>query len=217
MRKWVAEFIGTAFLLCTVVGSGIMGQNLSEGNLGLALWANSLATGAALVVLILIFAPISGAHFNPVVTLCALITKKINSKAATGYVVAQVLGAFAGVMVAHLMFGYPALMISQHVRTGSSQGLSEVVATFGLLAVIQGCKHHTTPIVASAVGAYIMAAYWFTSSTSFANPAVTLARAFTDTFAGIHPSGVLAFVVAQTLGALAATFVFKWFDQEVVQ
>lgn len=210
-RRLVAELMGTAFLLAVVVGSGIMGETLAGGNVGIALLANSLATGAGLFALILIFAPISGAHFNPVVSLYAAMEKHISWREAGLYVVVQVIGAVLGVVAAHLMFAAPIVELSQHVRTGGSQWWSEFVATFGLLAVIistSRSNHGTTP---AAVAAYITAAYWFTASTSFANPAVTLARTLTDTFAGIRPCDSLGFIVMQIVGAVVAVLVFRWF------
>jgi glycerol uptake facilitator-like aquaporin len=210
-RKLTAEALGTAFLLATVVGSGIMGERLAGGNVAVALLANALATGAALVALILTFGPISGAHFNPVVTLADASQGGISWSLVPAYVLAQVFGAFVGVAVAHLMFEEPALFFaSQHVRAGGSQLLSEFVATFGLMAVIWGCVRRRPGTVPFAVGGYITAAYWFTSSTSFANPAVTLARAASDTFAGIRPMDAPGFIVAQLLGGAAATLLFRW-------
>jgi glycerol uptake facilitator-like aquaporin len=206
----VAEAVGTALLLATVVGSGIMGERLAVGNVALALLANTLATGAGLVALILTFGPISGAHFNPAVTLTDAWQGGIAWRDALGYVVAQLAGAFAGVAAAHGMFGEPIFTASRHVRSGGAQALSELIATFGLLAVIWGCSRRRPSAVPFAVGAYITAAYWFTASTSFANPAVTLARAATDTFAGIRPADVPAFVAAQLVGAAAATLLFRW-------
>ena len=209
-RKLVGETIGTAFLLATVIGSGIMGDRLSGGNVAIALLANTIATGAALVALILTFGPVSGAHFNPVVTLADAALGGLSWKLVPGYIVAQIGGAFGGVAVAHVMFGEAIISVSTHVRSGSAQFVSEVVATFGLLSVIWGCVRHRSSAVPFAVGAYITAAYWFTSSTSFANPAVTLARGFSNTFAGIRPVDVPAFVGAQLLGAGAATALFRW-------
>ncbi len=211
-RRFVAELLGTAFLLCAVVGSGIMGEKLAGGNVALALLANSLATGAALIVLILIFAPISGAHFNPAVTLSMALEGRLSRIEVTTYLLAQIMGSFLGVWCAHLMFGHPILMISQHARGGASQWFSEWIATLGLLAVIHGCKRYSTPIIAFAVGGYITSAYWFTASTSFANPAVTIARATTNTFAGIRPADVLPFIIAQIFGAFVATCLFQWFE-----
>jgi glycerol uptake facilitator-like aquaporin len=211
LRKLVAEGLGTALLLATVVGSGIMGEKLAGGNVAIALLANTMATGAGLVALILTFGPISGAHFNPAVTLADASQGGVAWREVPGYIVAQVLGAFAGVAVAHFMFEQPALFFaSKHVRSGAAQLVSELVATFGLLAVIWGCARRRPGLVPFAVGAYIMAAYWFTSSTSFANPAVTLARAASDTFAGIRPADAPGFVIAQLIGAAAATALFRW-------
>ena len=209
-RRLAAEGIGTALLLATVVGSGIMGERLSGGNVAIALLANTLATGAALVALILTFGPISGAHFNPAVTIADASQGGIAWKHVPGYVMAQVVGAIVGVGLADLMFELPAFSLSRHVRSGPSQWLSEFVATFGLLSVIWGCARLRSAAVPFAVAAYITAAYWFTASTSFANPAVTLARSLTDTFAGIRPLDVPGFAVAQLLGAMAATALFRW-------
>lgn len=210
-RKLTAEAVGTGFLLATVVGSGIMGERLAGGNVAVALLANTLATGAVLVALILTFGPISGAHFNPAVTIADATQGGLRWNEVPGYVLAQTAGAFIGVGVAHLMFEERDLFFaSQHARTGLSQWVSEFVASFGLLSVIWGCSRRRPGIVAFAVGGYITAAYWFTSSTSFANPAVTLARSASDTFAGIRPVDVLGFVAAQLLGAGAATLLFRW-------
>lgn len=209
-RRVVAEGLGTAFLLAAVVGSGIMGQKLASGNIAIVLLANTLATGAALMTLIFTFGPISGAHFNPAVTLADASQGGISWSDVPAYIGAQVLGAFIGVGVAHLMFGKALIEVSQQARAGSGQLLSEFVATFGLLSVIWGCARLRSTIVPVAVGLYITAAYWFTASTSFANPAVTLARGFTDTFAGIRPIDTPGFIVAQLLGAFAATFLFRW-------
>lgn len=211
LRKLVAEGLGSALLLATVVGSGIMGEKLAGGNVAIALLANTLATGAALVALILTFGPISGAHFNPAVTLADASQAGLPWREVPGYLLAQVVGAFAGVALAHVMFQQPALFFaSQHERSGASQLVSEFVATFGLLSVIWGCVRRRPSAVPFAVGAYITAAYWFTSSTSFANPAVTLARAASDTFAGIRPADAPGFIVAQLLGAAASTALFRW-------
>jgi len=210
MRRLVSELVGTALLLAVVVGSGIMGERLASGNVAIALLANTLATGAGLVALILTFGPVSGAHFNPVVTVADAALGGLAWKDAPLYVVAQCAGAMGGVILAHAMFGLPLLQSSVHVRAGAAQITSEVVATFGLLAVIWGTARRRSSVVPFAVGAYITAAYWFTASTSFANPAVTLARAFTDTFAGIRLADVPAFVVAQIVGAAAATALFAW-------
>ena len=209
-RRAVGEGIGTAMLLAAVVGSGIMGERLAGGNVAIALLANSLATGAALAAIILTFGPISGAHLNPVVTGVEMLAGRLSRSDARAYVVAQLIGAFAGVAIAHLMFAEPVFSASGHARAGASQFLSEVVATFGLVAVIESVGRSRTAAVPFAVAAYIMAAYWFTASTSFANPAVTLARSASDTFAGIRPADVPAFVLAQVAGAVAANYVMRW-------
>jgi glycerol uptake facilitator-like aquaporin len=209
-RALVAEFVGTALLLAAVVGSGIMGERLANGNVAIALLANTLATGAALVALILTFGPISGAHFNPAVSLADASQGGVTWSRAGGYVVVQVLGAMVGVAVADAMFGEPVYAWSQHTRSGFPQILSETVATFGLLSVIWGCVRRRPDAVPFAVGAYITGAYWFTASTSFANPAVTLARALTNTFAGIRPADVPGFLAGQAVGATAATALFHW-------
>ncbi len=210
-RRVTAEAVGTGLLLAAVVGSGIMGERLSGGSVGLALLANTLATGAALVALILTFGPLSGAHFNPAVTLSAAAEHGLPWREVPPYAMAQLAGAVAGVAIADLMFDLPAFSLSQHARQGPSQLLSECVATFGLLSVIWGCSRlHSPSVVAVAVGTYITAAYWFTASTSFANPAVTIARSLTDTFAGIRPVDVPGFVVAQLVGAAAGTALFRW-------
>lgn len=209
-RRATAELLGTAFLLAAVVGSGIMGERLSGGNMGLALLANTIATGAALVALILTFGPISGAHFNPAVTLSNAYQGRLQWREVAPYILAQIAGAFVGVAAANVMFEEPIYFASRHVRQGGSQLLSEFIATFGLLVVIWGCARRRSEAVPFAVGGYITAAYWFTSSTSFANPAVTLARAASDTFAGIRPQDVPSFVAAQLLGAAAATLLFRW-------
>jgi glycerol uptake facilitator-like aquaporin len=210
-RRVVAEAAGTTFLLAAVVGSGIMGERLAGGNVAIALLANTIATGAALVALILAFGPISGGHFNPAVTLADASQGGLAWREVPAYVVAQIVGAFAGVAAAHLMFSEPVFFASRHVRAGGAQLFSEFVATFGLLAVIWGCaKLRSVTAVPFAVGAYITAAYWFTASTSFANPAVTLARAASDTFAGIRPADAPGFIVAQLAGAAAATALFRW-------
>ena len=210
VRKLVAEGLGTAFLLAIVVGSGIMGERLAGGNDAIALLANSIATGAGLVVLILTFGPISGAHFNPVVTLVALLRKELSLRLALGYVVTQIVGAYAGVASAHLMFDLPAYTLSTHARHGIGQWWSEFIATFGLLLVILSCVRHRPTAVPFAVAAYITSAYWFTASTSFANPAVTLARAVTNTFSGIYPGDVVGFVMAQIVGAVTSFWLFVW-------
>ncbi len=199
-RRWCAEFLGTAFLLTAVVGSGIMGERLSGGNVAIALLANSIATGAALVALILMFGPVSGAHFNPVVTIMDAFSGGLARGDVAAYCLAQLAGAAAGTINAHIMFGLPAVTLSTHARTGAAQFYSEVVATFGLIAVISLCSGLRPTGIPMAVGAYIAGAYWFTSSTSFANPAVTVARCITDTFAGIRPRDVPGFVLAQTPG-----------------
>jgi glycerol uptake facilitator-like aquaporin len=210
IRRAATEALGTAFLLMAVVGSGIMAERLAGGNVALSLLANSLATGAALIALILALAPISGAHFNPAVTLADAMTGGLRWCEVPAYWGAQTLGAFAGVASAHLMFGLPLFSASQHVRAGGSLAWSEFVATFGLLVVIWGCVRAQPSAVPFAVGAYIMGAYWFTGSTSFANPAVTLARAVSDTFAGIRPADVPLFVLAQFTAAVIAAFAFRW-------
>ena len=210
LRRAVAEFLGMLFLLATVVGSGIMAEKLAAGNAALALLANTIATGAALVALILAFGPISGAHLNPVVTLADAWQGGIAWRDTPVYIAAQFAGAFAGVATAHLMFGLTLFTASTHVRSGQAQIFSEFIATFGLLSVIWGCARHRPDKVSFAVGAYITAAYWFTASTSFANPAVTLARSASNTFAGIRPADTTGFVIAQLAGASAATLVFRW-------
>jgi glycerol uptake facilitator-like aquaporin len=209
-RRIAAEAVGTAFLLAAVVGSGIMGERLAGGNVAITLLANTLATGAMLVTLILTFGPISGAHFNPAVTLADASQGGLPWREVSGYVVAQMAGAFAGVAAAHLMFGEAVFSASRHVRAGSAQLFSEFVATFGLICVIWGCARLRSSAVPFAVGAYITGAYWFTASTSFANPAVTLARSASDTFAGIRPIDAPGFIVAQLAGAAGATFLFRW-------
>ena len=197
-------------LLAAVVGSGIMGERLAGGNVAIALLANTVATGAALVALIVTFGPISGAHFNPAVTVADASQGGLAWSAVPVYVVAQVVGAFAGVAIAHVMFGEPLFTASRHARDGLPQLVSEFVATFGLLAVIWGCVRSRADMVPFAVAAYITAAYWFTASTSFANPAVTMARAATDTFAGIRPADAPGFIIAQLAGGGAATALFRW-------
>lgn len=214
-RRAAAEALGTGFLLATVVGSGIMGERLSGGNVAIALLASSLATGAALVALILAFGPISGAHFNPAVTLADATQRGLPWREVPVYVAAQLLGALVGVAVAHAMFGEPLLSVSTHVRAGLPQLGSEAVATFGLLSVIWGCARRRADTVPFGVGAYITAAYWFTASTSFANPAVTLARAATDTFAGIRPADAPGFIAAQLAGAIASAVFFGWLAPSV--
>lgn len=209
-KRATAEALGTALLLATVVGSGIMAQELSGGNTALALLANTIATGAALIALILTFGPVSGAHFNPAVTLADALEGGIPWKETPIYIVAQLCGAIAGTIAAHLMFQLPVVSLSRHTRSGPSQIFSEFIATFGLLCVIWGCSRLRSSAVAFAVGCYITAAYWFTASTSFANPAVTIARSLTDTFSGIRPVDVPGFIVGQLLGAIAATLLFRW-------
>ncbi len=209
-RRLVAEGLGTALLLAVVVGSGIMGEQLSGGTAGIALLANSLATGAALVVLILVFGPISGAHFNPVVTLAFALRRDISRADAGAYVGVQMVGALCGVGLAHVMFDMPLYALSAHARSGPGQWTGEFVATFGLIATILLCLRFRAVAVPYAVGLFITAGYWFTSSTSFANPAVTVARALTDSFAGIHPADVPAFLVVQLAAALAAALLAAW-------
>ena len=209
-RRLVAEALGTALLLACVVGSGIMAERLSRGNIAVALLANALATGGGLVALILTFGGISGAHFNPAVSLAALIRQELSGRDAVLYMLVQIAGAFAGVAAAHGMFGEPLFFASQHIRTGPAQYWSEFIATFGLLGVIFGCSRSRPDAVPFAVACYIVGAYWFTASTSFANPAVTLARAATDTFAGIRPLDVPGFIGAQLVGAITATLIFNW-------
>ncbi len=213
--RLASEFLGTAFLVAAVVGSGIMGERLAGGNVAIALLANTLATGSALVALILAFGPISGAHFNPAVTLADATQGGVLWRVVPGYILAQSAGAVAGAFAAHLMFGQDVFQISAHVRSGGSQLFSEFVASFGLLATIWGCSRFRVSAVPFAVGAYITSAYWFTASTSFANPAVTLARCFTSTFAGIRPKDAPGFMVMQFIGALAATALFRWFVPEL--
>jgi glycerol uptake facilitator-like aquaporin len=216
-RRVCAEFVGTAFLVTAVVGSGIMGDRLSGGNVAITLLANSIATGSALVTLIYVFGSISGAHFNPVVSVADAFSGGLSRSDILPYCLAQTVGAIAGTINAHFMFGLPTITWSRHVRTGPVQFYAEVIATFGLTAVISACarlKPHAVPL---AVGTYIVGAYWFTSSTSFANPAVTVARCFTDTFAGIRPHDVAGFVLAQILGASAAFILLRWMLGESVQ
>lgn len=209
-RRLVAEALGSALLLAVVVGSGIMGERLAGGNVAIALLGNTLATGAALVVLIGVFGPISGAHFNPAVTLVAALRRELPVRLALTYPVAQLFGAVLGVWTAHAMFGEPILQVSTKLRVGGDQAFAEVVATFGLLATILGTVRFKPDSTPMAVGLYITAAYWFTASTSFANPAVTVARSLSDTFAGIAPSSVPTFILAQIVGALLAAAVFGW-------
>lgn len=211
-QKLLAELIGTLFLLATVVGSGIMAETLSGGNLALALWANTAATGAILVVLILVFGPISGGHFNPAVTLVFMARGDIDRKTAAAYIAVQIIGAVAGVLLAHAMFDVELWQVSDKVRTGAGQWVSEAVATFGLLMAILGCLRHRADAIPYAVGLYITAAYWFTASTSFANPAVTIARSMTDSFSGIRGDDMPMFIGAQLVGAFLAYFVFWQFS-----
>lgn len=212
-RRLVAEALGTALLLAVVVGSGIMGERLSGGNVAIALLANAIATGAGLYVLITMFGPVSGAHFNPVVTAVAYASRQAGGRDALLYVACQVAGAVLGVWAAHLMFDLSVWQLSQHARTGVAQWWSEVVATFGLLTVILYCVKHRPAAVPAAVACYITAAYWFTASTSFANPAVTLARSLTDTFAGIRPVDVAGFAAAQSVGAVLAYLAYRWMER----
>lgn len=209
-RKLAAEGFGTAMLLATVVGSGIMAEQLAGGNVAVALLGNTIPTGAILVVLIWMFGPLSGAHFNPAVTLAFLIRREIDGRSAALYVTMQVVGAVIGVLVAHLMFELDVVQTSTKARTGASQWFAEGVATFGLVATILGTLHWGTRIVGVAVGLYITAAYWFTASTSFANPAVTIGRTLTDTFSGIQPDHAPAFIAAQCAGAIVAVFLGRW-------
>jgi len=213
LHRSVAEAVGTAFLLAAVVGSGIMAERLAAGNVALALLANAIATGGALYALILAFAPLSGAHFNPLVTLAAASAGALRWRGAGAYLVAQILGAVVGVLLAHLMFDAPLLQVSSHIRGGPGQWTGEFVASFGLIAVIESGKRHFPAALAGAVAAYITAAYWFTSSTSFANPAVTLARALSDSFAGIAPASVPGFILAQLAGAASAVALWRWVDR----
>lgn len=209
-RRLAGEVLGTALLLAIVVGSGIMGERLSGGSVGLALLANTVATGAGLVVLILVFGPISGAHFNPVVTLVSMLRRELDALTALAYVAAQVAGGIAGVLLAHAMFDEAIFQVSMKDRDGTGQFVSEAVATFGLLATIMGCSRARPELTPFAVGLYITSAYWFTASTSFANPAVTIARSMSNTFAGIAPASVPGFIAAQLMGALLALVVFRW-------
>jgi glycerol uptake facilitator-like aquaporin len=212
--RLAAEFLGTAFLVAAVVGSGVMGEKLAGGNVAIALLANTIATGAALVALICAFGSISGAHFNPVVTLSDLIAGRMSWKDASAYAVVQIVGGIAGAVVAHLMFGLPVISLSLHARSGIALVWSEFVAAFGLLLVVLGCARFRPSTIPFAVGAYITAAYWFTASTSFANPAVTIARSLTNTFSGIRPIDVPWFLAAQFSGGLAATFFFRRLDSQ---
>ncbi len=209
-RRIFAEWLGTAFLLATIIGSGIMAQKLAGGNAALALLGNTIPTGCILIVLILIFGPISGAHFNPAVSLAFALGGELSWSIAAGYIAAQIAGAIAGVWAAHLMFELPVWQSSVTFRSGAGQWFAEAVATFGLLLTIFGCAARTPAAIPYAVGLYITAAYWFTASTSFANPAVTIARSLSDTFAGIAPAGVPAFIAAQLAGMAAAVMLGRW-------
>lgn len=211
LKKLVAEFVGTTALLATVVGSGIMGENLCGGNLGLALLVNSLATGSILYVLITMFGSTSGAHFNPAVTLAFLMCKAISPKNTVGYIMVQLLGSVVGVWLAHAMFGTDIMQVSAQVRTGGAQWLSEAVATGGLVCTILVTVRVRIDAVALSVGLYITAAYWFTASTSFANPAVSIARSLTDTFSGIRPEDVVPFVLSQLIATLLTVWFYQWF------
>jgi glycerol uptake facilitator-like aquaporin len=213
--RMVAEFLGTAFLVAAVVGSGIMGERLANGNAALALLANTIATGAALVVLILTFGPISGAHLNPVVSVGEAMEGGLDWGDVVPYIGTQIFGGIAGTIAAHAMFGLPLISVSRHIRGGPSQFLSEFIATFGLLCVIWGCSRSRPSVVPFAAGGYITAAYWFTASTSFANPAVTIARSLSDTFAGIRPADVPLFIVAQFAGGIAAVLLFRWLARDL--
>jgi glycerol uptake facilitator-like aquaporin len=210
LHRGVAECLGTAFLLAAVVGSGIMAQRLAGGNDALALLCNTLPTGAILTVLILTFGPLSGAHFNPAVSVAFALRGEIKWQDTAYYIAAQIIGGVIGVWAAHLMFELPVRQVSLHVRTGAGQWLAEFIATFGLLLTILGCAARNAAAIPYAVGLYITAAYWFTASTSFANPAVTIARSISDTFAGIAPGGVIAFIAAQFAGMLAAVLLARW-------
>ncbi len=214
-QRAAAEFLGTAFLLATVVGSGIMAERLAGGNVALALLCNTLATGAILAVLILVFGAVSGAHFNPAVSVAFALRGELPWRTAALYIAVQVAAGIAGVWTAHLMFDLPVWQISTHVRSGPGQWLAEAVATFGLVLTIFGCLARVPAAVPYAVGLYITAAYWFTASTSFANPAVTIARSLSDTFAGIAPAGVLAFIAAQLAGMAAAVAAAHWLWNKV--
>jgi glycerol uptake facilitator-like aquaporin len=209
-RRVVAEFLGTAFLVAAVVGSGIMAERLAGGNVAIALLANTLATGAALVALILAFGPVSGAHLNPAVSLAIALERQISWRVFCVYAAAQIAGGILGTIAAHLMFGLRWYSVSLHARSGPAMAFSEFVATFGLVCVIWGCSRARPGATAFAVASYITAAYWFTASTSFANPAVTIARTLSDTFAGIRPADAPWFIVAQIVGAVTATFLFGW-------
>lgn len=214
IRRVVAELLGTAFLLAIVVGSGIMGERLAAGNAAIALLGNTLATGAGLIVLIQMFGPVSGAHFNPAVTLAFVLRREIDRRSAAAYGLAQIGGAVLGVWAAHAMFAEPILQLSAKLRAGPAQGFSEFVATFGLIGTILGTQRARPDFTAVAVGLYIVAAYWFTASTSFANPAVTIARSLSDTFAGIAPASAPLFITGQLAGAVTAVWFFTWLFKE---
>lgn len=214
MRAYLSEFTGTTILLATVIGSGIMGETLANGNAAIALLGNTIATGAILYVLITIFGPISGAHFNPTVTVAMLIAKKITAKDAIIFIILQILGAGLGVLIAHGMFELDIFHISSKLRQGASQGFSEIIATFGLILVIFGGLKLRADAIPALVGFYITSAYWFTASTSFANPAVTLARSLSDTFAGINPSNIIMFISCQFIGMLVALILIKYIFSE---
>lgn len=214
LRHLAAEALGTALLLAVVIGSGVMGETLAGGNVAIALLGNTLATGAALVVLITVFGPLSGAHFNPAVTLVMALRREITPGAAGAYVAAQTLGAIAGVWIAHAMFALPMLQVSEKLRDGPAQVFSEAVATFGLIGTILGVSKYRPDLTAVCVGLYITAAYWFTASTSFANPAVTVARAMSNSFAGIAPTSAPGFIAGQLAGALVALLAFDWLLKE---
>jgi len=214
MRAYLSEFTGTTILLATVIGSGIMGETLANGNAAIALLGNTIATGAISYVLITIFGPISGAHFNPTVTVAMLIAKKITAKDAIIFIILQILGAGLGVLIAHGMFELDIFQISSKLRQGASQGFSEIIATFGLILVIFGGLKLRADAIPALVGFYITSAYWFTASTSFANPAVTLARSLSDTFAGINPSNIIMFISCQFIGMLVALILVKYIFSE---
>ena len=216
-RRLTAEALGTLFLVMAVVGSGIMADKLAGGNEAIALLCNTLPTGAVLFVIITIFAPVSGAHFNPAVTIVMWLRGALDRNEALLYIAVQIVGGCLGAIAAHLMFGLDALQISQTARTGVGQWIGEFIATFGLIATILGCVKFAPGAVATAVGLYITSAYWFTSSTSFANPAVSIARSISDTFAGIAPQDVPIFILAELLGALAAAYLFGWLFTEELE
>lgn len=209
-RCLTSEFIGTALLLSAIVGSGIMGERLSGGNTAIALLVNSLATGGMLIAIIFIFSDISGAHFNPAVTIMSAVQGRIKWRDAPFYIMVQIMGAFIGVAAAHIMFSEPVFSVSANVRAGNSQLFSEFIATFGLIAVIWGCSYSRLSAAPFVIAAYIVSAYWFTSSTSFANPAVTLARMLSNTFSGIRPEDVFGFITAQLLGLIVAIILLRW-------